>query len=272
MAQLLLRGELLGEIEGVLFDKDGTLSHSEPRLITQGTSRIHAACQCYADITAGSDQRDSAAETKLRALLHRAYGLSDQGVSPDGLLAVASRQHNLLATATVFSLMGLSWPRALLLAERTFAEAVNNEVGLAKLDKPMQSSPLLPAARTFLDQLRDAGVTCAVISNDTRAGIQAFLRSHDLDGHIAGIWSAEDLPSKPNPEAVQGLCKILGLNPRQCALIGDADSDLLMARQAGISHSLGYVAGWQQDPDLTEHEHLITHWNELNVTGRSNCS
>ena len=34
MPRLLLRGADLGEIEAVLFDKDGTLSHSEPDLLT----------------------------------------------------------------------------------------------------------------------------------------------------------------------------------------------------------------------------------------------
>ena len=39
---------------------------------------------------------------------------------------------------------------------------------------------------------------------------------------------------KPDPGDVRGLCKQLNLDPSQCALSGDADSDLLMARRAGI--------------------------------------
>ena len=48
-------------------------------------------------------------------------------------------------------------------------------------------------------------------------------------------------------------------------LIGDADSDLLMARKAGIGLGLGYTAGWEQAPALTEHHQLIHHWDELQV-------
>ena len=40
MAQLLLKGHPIGNFQGVLFDKDGTLSHSEPRLVQQGQSRV----------------------------------------------------------------------------------------------------------------------------------------------------------------------------------------------------------------------------------------
>ena len=185
MAQLLLRGESLGHFDGVLFDKDGTLSHSEPRLIEQGHSRIAAACDCW--IAATEQSSTSEPVERLRTMLHQAYGLTHDSVSPDGLLAVASRQHNLLATATVFSLMGLAWPRALLLADQSFEQAAHwrraQRAGKAGEQDP---SPLLPAARPVLDQLIAAGVTCAVISNDTRQGIDAFLRGHQLENHMAG--------------------------------------------------------------------------------------
>jgi phosphoglycolate phosphatase len=49
-------------------------------------------------------------------------------------------------------------------------------------------------------------------------------------------------------------------------LIGDADTDLMMARQAGVGVTLGYVAGWHREPTLTAHEHLISHWSDLTVT------
>ena len=265
MAQLLLRGECLGDFDGVLFDKDGTLSHSEPRLIEQGHSRIAAACDCW--ISSKEESATSEQVEQLKRLMQQAYGLNKESVSPDGLLAVASRQHNLVATATVFTLLGLSWPRALLMADRSFAKAA--QWRRAQRNTAEQNpSPLLPAAKPFLDQLNAAGVTCAVISNDTHQGIEDFLRGHQLEGHMAGIWSADDRPNKPDPEAVHQLCDNLGLQPSRCALIGDADSDLLMARQAGIGLSLGYVAGWRRSPDLTEHEHLISHWDELQVVHR----
>ena len=265
MAQLLLRGELLGTIEGVLFDKDGTLSHSEPRLVEQGLSRIKAACDCWRATPPPSidSEQDSSIET-LQQQLRQAYGIHGSLVSPDGLLAVASRQHNLVATATVFSLLGHSWPQALVMATESFRNA-SEARHIASSEDAAAPSALLPAARECLDQLKAAGVICAVISNDTRAGIEAFLQHHGLTHYMSALWSAEDHPSKPDPGAVHALCGSMGLDPSRCALIGDADSDLLMAREAGIGHGLGYVAGWEQSPDLSAHDHLIRHWNELRV-------
>ena len=67
MAQLLLRGEPLGNFEGVLFDKDGTLSHSEPRLVEQGHSRINAACKCFLADQKHRAQRDKEQVKQLEA-------------------------------------------------------------------------------------------------------------------------------------------------------------------------------------------------------------
>ena len=47
MAQLLLEGHPIGTIQGVLFDKDGTLSHSEPHLLNLAERRISAAVDLW---------------------------------------------------------------------------------------------------------------------------------------------------------------------------------------------------------------------------------
>ena len=45
MAQLLLKGHPIGNFQGVLFDKDGTLSDSEPHLLALADARINKAVQ-----------------------------------------------------------------------------------------------------------------------------------------------------------------------------------------------------------------------------------
>ncbi|NBW62068.1 MAG: HAD family hydrolase, partial [Synechococcaceae bacterium WB4_1_0192] len=75
----------------------------------------------------------------------------------------------------------------------------------------------------WLEQLQQAGVRCAVISNDDVAGIEHFLASHRLERFFSAIWSAEHRPRKPDPAAVHGLCAQLGVPAARCALIGDAN-------------------------------------------------
>jgi phosphoglycolate phosphatase len=263
MAVLALRGEPIGRVEAVLFDKDGTLSHSEPGLIALTEARV-AAC-----LNAVSAERRST----LSDLLHRAYGLDGGRLDPAGITAVASRSQNLIATATSFSQVGLGWPEALALSEALF-DSTDRECGLNNaqafssgnsLPNRRPAAPTTPGLVRLLAELDMAGVILGVISNDQTRGIEDFLDFHGLRHHIRGIWSADHHPTKPDPVAVHRFCRLLGVEPGTSALIGDADSDLAMAVAAGIPHVLGYTAGWAAKPVLAAGHPLIDHWSELTV-------
>ena len=255
MAKLLLRGIELGPVEAVLFDKDGTLSISEPQLITLAKARVFLCL----------DQVARDLRPQLQDLLERAYGLKDggQALCPAGITAVANRDHNLISTATALAQIGLGWPDALAISESVFAEADRCDGRREGRHTSSTTEGLLP----FLQQLQAQGVRCAVISNDDIAGIEHFLASHQLGSYFSGLWSAEHRPRKPDPAAVHGLCAVLGVAVEQCALIGDANSDLRMAVAAGIPHqrAMGYTAAWSSAPPLNEPHPLIHHWDELKV-------
>ena len=259
MPQLQLRGTGLGEVEAVLFDKDGTLSISEPQLITLAAARVFLCLE----------QVEPALRPSLRDLLERAYGINaaSDAIHPAGITAVASRDHNLIATATALVQVGLGWPEALALSEQVFAQADQADARRAAAGEARGTSATTEGLLPWLEQLRAAGITCAVISNDDIAGIEHFLASHALEPYFAGFWSAEHRPRKPDPAAVHGLCAQLGVSVTRCALIGDANSDLRMAVAAGIPHqrSLGYTAAWSTAPALAEPHPRIHHWSELSI-------
>jgi phosphoglycolate phosphatase len=248
MAALLLRGTELGDVDAVLFDKDGTISHSEPELLSLAQSRLR---ECLAAI-------DASRRPALQFRLEEAYGLEAGGVHPAGITAVATREHNLLATATALAQVGLGWPEALATSEAVFE----------RCDRSAHAASATTAgAVQAMERLTEAGIRCAVISNDNRNGIKRFLDSHGLTHQISAIWSADHAPRKPNPAAVHGLLAELEIEVSRCALIGDASSDLHMAVAAGIPArlALGYTAGWSQPPPLGEPHPLIHHWSELTV-------
>ena len=261
MVCLQLRGTVLGDVDAVLFDKDGTLSVSEPQLITLAQARVFLCL----DRAAAALTPDRLPE--LRRLLELAYGLSSGAICPAGITAVASRDHNLIATATALVQVGFGWPEALALSEQVFAEADRRDARRAAGGE-VSTSGTTAGLRPWLEQLQAAGVVCAVISNDEMAGIEHFLASHQLAGFFQGLWSAEHRPRKPDPAAVHGLCAQLGVAPGRCALIGDANSDLRMAVAAGIPHPLamGYTAAWSTPPPLAEPHPLVHHWHELSLT------
>jgi phosphoglycolate phosphatase len=262
MVCLQLRGTALGAVDAVLFDKDGTLSISEPQLLTLAKARVFLCLELAAPAIAPHAQQE------LQQLLERAYGLGAEAICPAGITAVASRDHNLIATATALVQVGLGWPEALALSEQVFAQADQRDAR-RRSDQLSPTSPTTEGLRPLLEQLHAAGVVCAVISNDDMAGIEHFLASHQLRALFAGLWSAEHRPRKPDPAAVHGLCEQLGVAAARCALIGDANSDLQMAVAAGIPHqlALGYTAAWSSPPPLAEPHPLIHHWRELSLSG-----
>lgn len=263
MAHLSLRGEPLvrtcgaaaAPIDAVLFDKDGTLSHSEPMLQALAEARV-VHCLRLAALPEGDSER----HRQLEDLLRRAYGLNDEGIHPAGTIAVAARDHNLISTATALAQVGLGWPEAMAIAEEAFVltDALHGEGG---------AHPPQPTAgiHALLQSLRRASVRCAVISNDHEQGIRTFLARHDFTSLFEALWSAEHQPRKPDPGAVEGLCRELGVSPDRCALIGDANSDLRMARSAGVAVVLGYRAGWKQPAPLDPDFPHLQHWDELKV-------
>ena len=264
MAQLHLRGQILADangtphrIDAVLFDKDGTLSISEPMLHALASARVFHARrllpQRHGDLH--PDRTDELAD-----LLMRAYGLSEESIHPAGATAVGSRGHNLMSTATALAQVGLGWPEALELSEAIFA-ATDGLHGQGSQHRPIATEGL----HELLEALDDAGVACAVISNDDRAGIEAFLASQDLSSRFQGFWSADHSPRKPDPAAVHALCATLGVAVEHCALIGDANSDLRMAQLAGVPVVLGYGAGWSSPPPLDPAVPCLSHWGELEV-------
>lgn len=257
MVSLLLRGQPLmsggkpADIKAVLFDKDGTMSRSEHHLLSLATTRLRHCLRL------GGASRSE----ELSELLAKAYGLhlAEDSLNPAGITAVAARDHNLISTAVALTLVGHGWPESLALAEETFR--------LADLDTPSGSAdaPTTEGLVELLMALRHQGVRCAVISNDDLPGIQDFLSTHGLSGHIAAIWSAERLPRKPDPRAVHQLCEALGVSPSSCALIGDANSDLRMAREAGVAVALGYRGGWRRPVPLDNNFPWLDRWHDLLV-------
>ena len=255
MAELLLKGQPIGRVKGVLFDKDGTLSHSEPHLLRLADERIAQALRTWRE-----QGRSVASEAELERQLRDAFGRRSDGLDPAGTLAVAARRDNLTTMATVLCLQGCSWPDASRIATASFDASDQSPAGLSMI------SDLLPGVDGLIEALDQASVTMAVISNDTAEGIEQFLSHHNLRTRINRLWSADNSPSKPDPGAVHALCEKLDLQPSDCALVGDAETDLTMASMAGIGIVLGFRGGWAVSPHLPGAHHLVDRWADLRLS------
>ena len=258
MPELLLGDNAIGSIKGVIFDKDGTLSNSEYYLYQIAKTRIEFSVRKFIDLRINNIKI-----LILRKLLFTLYGLKSHGISASAIMAIASREQNIISTATIFSLFGFNWSKSIEMSQQIFEEV---DLSLSK-NKTFSEcrKPLTSGAFDFLISLKKKGVNLALMTNDTKNGVEEFISVNKLQGFFHYLWSAECQPSKPNPKAVIELCKRINLKPAECALISDADTDLKMAKKAKLPLVIGYVGGWINPPILEENQFLLRNWDELKV-------
>lgn len=120
------------------------------------------------------------------------------------------------------------------------------------VDVPFNGDPELvepaPNARALLDRLRAAGLPIAVVSNQSGIGrglitaqaVEAVNRRVDeLLGPFAGFFicphAAQDGCEcrKPKPKLILDAARALGVDPACCVVVGDRESDVEAARNAG---------------------------------------
>jgi D-glycero-D-manno-heptose 1,7-bisphosphate phosphatase len=124
--------------------------------------------------------------------------------------------------------------------------------GTLVVDVPYNGDPAkvtpMPGAAQALARLREAGVPTAVVSNQsgiargvlTRAEVDAVnARVEELLGPLGPFLVCEHGPDdgcgcrKPAPGMVLEAARALGVEPAQCALIGDIGADVGAALAAG---------------------------------------
>ena len=258
MPELLIRNSSVGIIKGIIFDKDGTLSNSEEYLLELAKNRIDFSVKKFRKLKIKNIKI-----WLLKKLLVSVYGLRKNSLSANASLAIASREQNIISTATIISLFGFDWFKSLSISQEIFNEVdffLSNQKN--DIQKPRT---LISGALDLLISLKNQGVYIALMTNDTQAGIEEFICSNKLEGIFDYLWSAENKPSKPNPEAVIELCKRMNLKPSECALISDADTDLRMAKEADIQIAIGFTGGWENPPNLNETIFLVEKLNELKI-------
>ena len=258
MAELLIRNSSVGFIKAIIFDKDGTLSNSEEYLLELAKTRIKFAENKFQKLNINKIKI-----FLLRKLLIYLYGLKNNSLSANASLAIASRDQNIISTATIFTLFGFDWFKSISISKNIFDE-VDFFLSNHK-DNSKKPRTLIPGALDLLISLKEHGVRIALMTNDTQSGIQKFISANKLEGIFDYLWSAENTPFKPSPKAVVELCKKMNLNPSECALISDADTDLRMAKEAAIPIIIGFTGGWENPPTLNEKQFLVNKLNELKI-------
>lgn len=213
-------------IDGVVFDKDGTLF--DFRASWGGWAKTLL-------IRLGRDA-DHAAEMG-RAI---GYDLYSSSFSPDSPVIAGTAQE--IAAELAPHLPGMDL--------RAVAAAIND----AAAGAPMAPAvPLVP----LLANLRARGLKIGLATNDTEAPARAHLESHEITEYfdfIAGYDSGHG--PKPGPGMCAAFARQMGLEPGRVIMVGDSLHDLEAGRRAGMK-TVAVLTGVAEAQDLAPHADVV---------------
>ncbi|HEV8280825.1 MAG TPA: HAD family hydrolase [Candidatus Limnocylindrales bacterium] len=145
-----------------------------------------------------------------------------------------------------------------------FARAVAREAGRALTDPEAESIQQrhgalfrelmperrpLPGARELLAFLRDEGVPHGIATSGRRPEIDASLEVLGVPPEMVVVERGDVLRAKPEPDLFLACQGRLGVEIRDCYVVGDAVWDLLAARRAGML-SVGLLTGGYGEDEL----------------------
>ncbi len=238
-------GELkFPNIQGIIFDKDGTLQDSQQFLRELGYKRARTI---DARIPGIGDP------------LLMAFGIQDDTIDPTGLMAVGSRRENEIAAAAYIAETGRSWWEALAIAQEAFAEADRY------LQNRTATSPLFAGSLEVLKLLSEAGLKLGILSADSTAGVKAFVERHQLSEYIQLKMGVEGELSKPNPKLFLQACQALELEAKFTLMVGDSQGDIEMAKRAGAAGVIGICWGNPEAAHLETADLAIAQLDEIKV-------
>lgn len=114
---------------------------------------------------------------------------------------------------------------------------------------------LFDGARELLEGLSAEGYTLAIATGKGRAGLDRELAETGIGHLIAASRCADECRSKPAPEMLEQLMWTLDHDPARTVMVGDAEFDLLMARNAGTD-CVGIAGGAHAVDRLSVHQPL----------------
>jgi len=123
-------------------------------------------------------------------------------------------------------------------------------------DHAVDATRLYPGVRESLDQLHEAGIQLAVLTNKPVRISEAIMQTMGLSSMLFRIYGGNSFEQKkPHPIGIDTLRAEVGVSAEQTWMVGDSIVDMQTARNAGVM-ACGVTYGFQPEtlrecpPDL----------------------
>ena len=124
---------------------------------------------------------------------------------------------------------------------------------------------LYEGAAETLTKLRENGVLLAIVTNKPeRAGKVVFNEFLAKFGFCEVLCQTENAPLKPNPTSTCQIIQKYGLKNNECVFVGDGETDVQTAANAGID-CISVLWGFRSEDQLKSAgaTKFVTHFGEL---------
>jgi phosphoglycolate phosphatase len=248
----LLAGDRKVRIEGILFDKDGTLLDFMS-LWGAWAQSVHDSLAGYVSLKSSfslDDLLGTVSDGEGNIVSH----------DPKGPLTMASPEEMGAIIAWRLYYEGHSWNDSLTLARRFF-QAADAHVEEQRGAKPIHGLP------EFLGQCRAQGLKLAVVTSDHTASAVKHLEWMNIRDYFEHVIGDDQVKhGKPHPEMIGEACARLGLVPSQTVMIGDANGDMQMGKRGGVALTVGIASGPEVRDALRDADIIVGHYHELSLS------
>lgn len=223
------------DVDCIIFDKDDTL-------IEFNALWGHRTEQ-WVEAIAGSFELTDSIKKELFSVL--GYSTERASVRAESPLAVASIETLYTLAAGVLCQYGLPWHEA-----QNHAKSCALDTILAAFD-PAEIRPR-GAVAEVMRQLVQANIRIAVVTSDDRQMTEATLEFLGVKDIVSLVICGDDpIPDKPAPDALWLIATLLGIETNRIMMVGDTNSDMQFAINAGAAFRIAITPTIEDTPSLT---------------------
>jgi beta-phosphoglucomutase len=129
--------------------------------------------------------------------------------------------------------------------------------------KTLDEIPIVDGVSKLIHQLHAVGYRIALASSSNPKRIELFLNRLKLIDYFEVTVSGDDVEhGKPAPDCYLLAAKQLGVHPKHCVVIEDAQFGVRAAKAAGMK-CLGFAGLPHNDQDLSEADVIITDFHQI---------
>jgi phosphoglycolate phosphatase len=218
----------IGNIKGIIFDKDGTITDAHSYW-----GHIIRLRACHLCKLVFKEESEFSEEIYNKVCLSMGYDIKTNKLIPAGPIALVSRAevmgkvYEYLCTISDISLKDI--------------ETVFDHVSTTYTQACVS---LLPGVKNILDTLVDEQFPMAIVTSDSNVSAKKALEQCNVLDYFDPVLGREDcVESKEKGQSCRRVMEMWGINSEGIITVGDAPADVLMAKNSGAMATICVCTG-----------------------------